>query len=237
VGDEPLLIHQATQAPVFVAQQRLQAGRALRAAHPEVNVIVADDGLQHWALHRDVNVVVFDDRGLGNGWLLPAGLLREPWPPRPPHLSQALVLRHSNPAQPNRARVPVLSGMADFTLSRTLSPQAINACGQTRHWADWGHTPVNAVAGVARPEVFFEMLRQGGLSALRPHALPDHAQASDYDAVCADHAHDCLCTDKDAVKLFDRSDIDPARVWRVPLTLSHETDWLDAVIARLPTRL
>ena len=83
VGDEPLQIHRATGAPVVVAHRRIDAGRALRQAHPEVDVIITDDGLQHWALHRDVSIVVMDDRGVGNGWLLPAGLLREPWPPCP----------------------------------------------------------------------------------------------------------------------------------------------------------
>jgi len=81
-GDEPLLIVRRTAAPVFVAAQRVQAGRALLRAHPEVDIIVADDGLQHHSLGRDLNIAVFDERGTGNGWLLPAGALREPWPRR-----------------------------------------------------------------------------------------------------------------------------------------------------------
>ncbi len=80
VGDEPLLVQRTTGAPVVVDRDRVAAARRLLAAHPEVRVIVSDDGLQHLALGRDVEICVFDDRGVGNGWLLPAGPLREPWP-------------------------------------------------------------------------------------------------------------------------------------------------------------
>lgn len=79
-GDEPLLIRQLTGAPVFVARRRSEAAQALLRAHPDTDLIVCDDGLQHYALQRDLNIAVFDERGVGNGWLLPAGPLREPWP-------------------------------------------------------------------------------------------------------------------------------------------------------------
>jgi tetraacyldisaccharide 4'-kinase len=80
VGDEPALIHRNTSAPVFVAARRIDAARLLLQKHPATQVIVCDDGLQHLALHRDVEICVFDDRGVGNGWQIPAGPLREPWP-------------------------------------------------------------------------------------------------------------------------------------------------------------
>ncbi|MGZ5194841.1 MAG: tetraacyldisaccharide 4'-kinase, partial [Ramlibacter sp.] len=79
-GDEPLLIARETGAPVFVAPRRADAARALLAAYPATRVIVGDDGLQHYAMARDVEICVFDERGIGNGWLLPAGPLREGWP-------------------------------------------------------------------------------------------------------------------------------------------------------------
>ncbi|MYM90102.1 tetraacyldisaccharide 4'-kinase, partial [Rugamonas sp. FT82W] len=78
VGDEPLLIKQRTGCPVMVGRDRAATGRALLAAHPEVNILLTDDGLQHYALQRDVEIILFDGRGAGNGWLLPAGPLREP---------------------------------------------------------------------------------------------------------------------------------------------------------------
>ncbi|MES2424874.1 MAG: tetraacyldisaccharide 4'-kinase, partial [Pseudomonadota bacterium] len=79
-GDEPLLLRRATGAPVFVAPRRADAARAALARYPQTRVIVCDDGLQHLALQRDVEICVFGDASIGNGWLLPAGPLREPWP-------------------------------------------------------------------------------------------------------------------------------------------------------------
>lgn len=77
VGDEPLLIARRARVPVVVARKRFEAGRALLAAYPEVDILITDDGLQHYALARDIEVLLFDGRGVGNGWLLPAGPLRE----------------------------------------------------------------------------------------------------------------------------------------------------------------
>lgn len=73
VGDEPLLIKKATDAPTFVCPKRVEAAEALLKAYPTVNVIISDDGLQHYSLHRDVELAVVGARGLGNGWVLPAG--------------------------------------------------------------------------------------------------------------------------------------------------------------------
>ncbi|MDB6002639.1 MAG: tetraacyldisaccharide 4-kinase, partial [Rhizobacter sp.] len=81
-GDEPLLLRLRTMAPLVVGRDRNAACAELLRLHPEVDVIVSDDGLQHHALRPDVAVIVFDDRGAGNGWLLPAGPLREPMPSR-----------------------------------------------------------------------------------------------------------------------------------------------------------
>ena len=78
VGDEPLLIKQRTGCPVMVGRNRAATGRALLAAHPDINILLTDDGLQHYALQRDIEIILFDGRGAGNGWLLPAGPLREP---------------------------------------------------------------------------------------------------------------------------------------------------------------
>lgn len=236
VGDEPLQIRRATGAPVFVAERRIEAGRALCKTHPEVDVVITDDGLQHWALHRDVSVVVMDDRGVGNGWLLPAGLLREPWPPKL-GCRPDLVL-HQRPADSPSRPCPMPEGVPRFEATRSLSPLAINALGQTQDWTLWSNTCVNAVAGVARPEVFFDMLRQGGLLKLQTHPLSDHAAAADYVTVwSACPSGPLLCTDKDAVKLFALPNIDPQRVWRVPLVLHSSSDWTDVVIEALPSRL
>jgi tetraacyldisaccharide 4'-kinase len=78
VGDEPLLIAKRTGVPVFIGRDRAAAGLALLQAHPNVNIIISDDGLQHYALGRNIEIQLSDSRGNGNGWLLPAGPLREP---------------------------------------------------------------------------------------------------------------------------------------------------------------
>ena len=80
VGDEALMIRRRCAVPVFVARQRIGAAQALLDRYPGTDILLSDDGLQHLALRRDIEVCVFDERGVGNGWLLPAGPLREPWP-------------------------------------------------------------------------------------------------------------------------------------------------------------
>jgi tetraacyldisaccharide 4'-kinase len=192
VGDEPLLLHRRAAVPVFVGRQRAQAGAALLATHPDVDVLLCDDGLQHLALARDIEIGVFDARGVGNGWLLPAGPLREPWP-RPVDL----VLTTEEPA-------PVLALPAGATLhhaKRALGQLATRADGQTVALADLKGTPLTAVAGIARPEAFFAMLRAQGLNLTQTLALPDHA---DFVAVSASLPVRTLplCTEKDAPKLW-----------------------------------
>ncbi|CAN5321443.1 hypothetical protein BH11PSE9_BH11PSE9_20010 [soil metagenome] len=89
-GDEPLLLRLRTGAPVVVGRDRAGAGRKLLRLHPKVDIIVSDDGLQHLALARDAQVLVFDERGAGNGWLLPAGPMREAMPAEVPPRSVVL---------------------------------------------------------------------------------------------------------------------------------------------------
>lgn len=183
VGDEPLLIARATGAPAFVAADRVEAARALLAAHPRCDVVVSDDGLQHAPMHRDLEICVFDDRGTGNGWLLPAGPLREPWPRR-----VDLVLRTA------RAGVP------GFEVRRRLDCVARRADGTEAPLACLAGRPVVALAGIAQPDAFFEMLRARGVQPARCIALPDH----DRFAALPPGLESCelVCTEKDAVKLW-----------------------------------
>ncbi|HSW21073.1 MAG TPA: tetraacyldisaccharide 4'-kinase [Ramlibacter sp.] len=198
VGDEPLLIARVTGAPVFVAARRIAAARALLRTYPATQVIVSDDGLQHLALARDIEVCVFDERGAGNGWLLPAGPLREPWP-RPVDL----LLRPPGD-------VPGVQG--GFWMARQLATHAVRADGTKKPLAELGATPVAALAGIARPEAFFAMLRSAGLRIAHAAPLADH---HDFDARPADipAGMPLLCTEKDAVKLWPH---DPM-AWAVPL--------------------
>lgn len=213
-GDEPLLIARATRAPVFVAPSRIEAARALLAAHPGCRVIVSDDGLQHARLRRDVEICVFDDRGPGNGWLLPAGPLREPWP-RPVDLVIGTAA----------------SGVGGFEVQRQLAPAVHRRDGTELPLAALAGRPLTALAGIGRPEAFFAMLRSRGLQLERCLALPDHAAL---DTLPADLEHrELVCTEKDAVKLWRlRPD-----AWAVPLLVELEPAFWPAFDRLLDAKL
>ncbi|MBP6850504.1 MAG: tetraacyldisaccharide 4'-kinase [Rhodoferax sp.] len=200
-GDEPLLIHRLTGAHLFVAARRIDAARALLRQHPDVDVLVCDDGLQHLQLSRDIEICVFGPGGTGNGWLLPAGPLREPWP-------RKVDLIVADGSSPDPAAWPV---------RRTLAAHARRADGQQLPLRTLGNmpgAPVWAVAAIARPDAFFAMLRDAGLSLAGTTALPDHA-AFDAAPWSRPDAHTLVCTEKDAMKLWlHRPD-----AWAVPLVL------------------
>ena len=211
VGDEPLLIRQKTGVPVWVAAMRAEAGRGLLQAHPDVNVLVCDDGLQHWALARDLEVCVMDERGVGNGWLLPAGPLREPWP------RLVDLLLHTGPND--------LPG--GFLAQRQLAPMAHDAQGRSLALTSLIGQPVDAVAGLARPEAFFAMLRAAGLQLQQTTALPDHFDYADGSPNPSDRL--LLCTEKDAAKLW----LHQPEALAVPLVLTPEAAFWQALDQRL----
>lgn len=219
VGDEPALIQRSTAAPVFVAARRFEAATALLARYPATQLIVCDDGLQHLSLHRDLEICVFDDRGTGNGFLLPAGPLREPWP-------RAVDLVLHTGAHP---------AFAGFTAERGLAPYALRADGRQMALtalAQTGTLPLLALAAIAKPEAFFAMLRAQGLPLARTLALPDHYdfdswQPNEYEG------YTLICTEKDAVKLWHKH----AAAWAVPLLFKPEPDFLNALDNRLSALL
>ena len=201
-GDEPLLIAQSTGVPLFVAAHRPAALAALCAAHPQVDIVISDDGLQHWALPRDIEIVVWDGRGLGNGYLLPAGMLREPWPRRPwhPYTGKTQLLQLYSGADtldflPAEGSWRVVRRLADFALRADGSQVSLHSLA-TQTW--------QAVAGIAQPEVFFADLRARGFNLARTVALPDHADIAAWwqGLGAADQQAAWLCTQKDAVKLW-----------------------------------
>ncbi|MGC3986961.1 MAG: tetraacyldisaccharide 4'-kinase [Pseudorhodoferax sp.] len=212
VGDEPALIRRHCGVPVFVAARRAEAGLALLARHPGTDLLLCDDGLQHLALARDLEVCVFDDRGVGNGWLLPAGPLREPWP------RAADLVLHSGER-------PAFAG---FRARRALAAQAQRADGQRLALADLADTPVLALAGIARPERFFAMLRAAGLRRMQELPLADHQDFEGWRPP-ADAPAIWLCTEKDAVKLWPRH----PGAWAVPLQVELDAGAWQALDARL----
>lgn len=213
VGDEPLLIKRKTGAPVFVAAKRVQAARALLSAYPATQLLVCDDGLQHYALGRDIEVVVFDNRGVGNGWLLPAGPLREPWPSRP-HRKTDLVIHTGD--------TPAFEG---FTSSKQLADFALTADGHHVALSSLLGQPLVAVAAIANPCVFFAMLEARGLSLRQTISLPDHYDYASYKLPVEADAT-VLCTEKDAVKLFAQPAMASVRLLAVPLQFLPESAFL-----------
>lgn len=226
-GDEPLLIKRKTGAPVFVAAKRIQAARALLAAYPATQLLVCDDGLQHHALGRDIEVAAFDNRGVGNGWLLPAGPLREPWPARL-NRSSALVIHTGDR--------PSFEG---FTSSRKLADHAVAADGQHVALSSLRGQSLTAVAAIANPAVFFAMLGSRGLTLRQTISLPDHYDFASY-KLPAEAGDTVLCTEKDAVKLFALPAMASVRLLAVPLQFLPEPAFLaalDVLLAPLLSQL
>jgi tetraacyldisaccharide 4'-kinase len=231
-GDEPLLIARRTGVPVWIGQDRAAAARALLHARPQVDVIVCDDGLQHLALGRDLELIVFDDRGAGNGHLLPAGPLREPIdaPSTAPHrwvLYNAAAPSTLLPGAVARRSLAPPQPLADWRAG-TAAPAA--------DWVAWQDRPAWALAGIGAPERFFADLRRAGVPLPAAHTLPlpDHADFATLPWPAT--VRDLLVTEKDAVKL------DPARlaaerpatrVWVVPLRYALPATLVDEVLQAL----
>lgn len=219
VGDEPALIQRTTAAPVFVAARRFDAARSLLAHYPQTQVIVSDDGLQHLGLHRDLEICVFDDRGAGNGFLMPAGPLREPWP----RAIDLVLHTGSHPA------------FAGFTAQRILARYALRADGSQVALTDLAQAatkPLLAMAAIARPENFFAMLRAQGLRLERTVALPDHYDFSSY--IPNEYKnYTVICTEKDAIKLWHKQ----PNALAIPLVFTPEPAFMERLDARLDVLL
>lgn len=186
VGDEALLMAQRALCPVWIGRDRAAAGRALLAAHPECDVLLSDDGLQHYRLRRDAEIAVVDGaRRFGNGFLLPAGPLRE-LPSRLKRVDAVVV--NGGEAAHNEYRMQ-LEGAA----FHNLRDPAL-----TRRADDFRGMKLHAAAGIGHPQRFFAHLEALGLRA-QAHAFPDHYRyaPADLDFAGADAI---LMTEKDAVK-------------------------------------
>jgi tetraacyldisaccharide 4'-kinase len=186
VGDEPLLMAQRALCPVWIGRDRPAAGLALLQAHPECDIILSDDGLQHYRLHRDAEIVVIDGaRRFGNGLLLPAGPLREP----------VSRLRRADALVVNGGQVS--DGEFAMSLSGSLFYNLLNP-GTTLNASEFAGQRLHAIAGIGHPQRFFSHLEHLGLTA-QHHAFPDHHHYSTAD-IAFDDADAILMTEKDAVK-------------------------------------
>ena len=184
VGDEPILLSRRSGCPVWVGAGRVQVAARLRAAHEDVNVLVLDDGLQHYAMRRDVEIAVVDARGFGNGFLLPAGPLREP---RSRLRGVDAVVSHASPV---KGFGMTLQGDLVHRMTDARERQPLKAFAGQR---------VHAVAGIGDPNRFFLHLGKAGLKVV-PHPFPDHHPFTARDLEFGDDAP-VLLTEKDAVKL------------------------------------
>jgi tetraacyldisaccharide 4'-kinase len=185
-GDEPVLMAQRKLCPVWIGRDRAAAGLALLQAHPECDVLLSDDGLQHYRLQRDFEIAVVDGvRRFGNGLLLPAGPLREP----PARLDSVdAVVIHGGKAADGEFAMQ-LHGKVFYNL---LNPET------TAQVADFHGMRLHAVAGIGHPQRFFDHLHHLGLE-VQPHPFPDHHRYRPEDLQFAD-ADAILMTEKDAVK-------------------------------------
>ena len=222
-GDEPVLIARRSRVPVYVSPDRPAAARALLDAHPEVNVLVSDDGLQHYALARDVELAVVDgERRFGNGLLLPAGPLREPVS-RLAEVDAAIVNGGWSDTVAAPRQFAMQLGRERFfamAANQELSPEEFALATRGRS--------VVAIAGIGHPQRFFEHVAMLGVLA-RPIGFADHHayQAQDLKLPGAEVI---VMTEKDAVKCAAFAD---ARMWymRVDAILPPEFD--DFLLTRI----
>jgi tetraacyldisaccharide 4'-kinase len=203
-GDEPVLLARRAGCPVCVAAKRLDAARELVANGCQL--ILCDDGLQHLALRRDLEIAVVDAaRGLGNGWMLPAGPLREP----------ASRIGKAGLVVLNGIQSPQLDASPERTVRMVLEPEMVQALSGERQLRldDLRASPVHAYAAIGNPERFFAMLRARGIE-VTAHPFADHHPYVAGDFATGDE-YPILMTEKDAVKCTRIAD---GRMWYVPVS-------------------
>lgn len=213
-GDEPSLMRQRTGVPVAVGRRRPEAAFLLCRAGADV--IVSDDGLQHYRLERDVEVCVVDGtRRLGNGLMLPCGPLREP---------------SSRLRQVDFVVVNGGVAAADEIPMHLTGGQARNLCNPAKavDLRNFATHPVHAVAGIGRPRRFFDSLSAHGLQLIE-HAYPDHHAYVAADVSFGDGLP-ILMTEKDAVKCVGFA---TPEMWCVPVEASVPMSFLDALVDRV----
>ena len=220
-GDEPVLLARESGCPVAVGRNRPAAARALLAAHPECDVIVSDDGMQHYRLARTVEIAVVDEQTLGNCWPLPSGPLREPLV----RLAEVdLILAHGELSPHLRTRsVPVASMRLVGERFRSLA-RPDEWCGAEA----FGGKKVHALAGIGQPQRFFDQLTAMGLDVI-PHPFPDHYRyrAADFESASGET---WLMTSKDAVKCASFA---PPDAWELPVRAVIDAGAITPVLEKL----
>lgn len=218
-GDEPVLLARRAGCPVWVGRDRVAAARALLEAGPDCDVVLCDDGLQHYRLRRDMEIAVVDaERRFGNGHLLPAGPLREPVS----RLDKAdAVVWNGGDAGTASGRNFAMRLVGD-TFWNLLNPEATAGPGAFRGLR------IHAVSGIGNPRRYFAHLRELGLEGVA-HAYPDHHPYRTQDLDFPD-AEAVLMTEKDAVKCAAFAN---ERMWALAVEAEVDPGLGDAVLRKL----
>jgi tetraacyldisaccharide 4'-kinase len=230
VGDEAVLMARRSGCPVVVHPNRVRAAQDLSVLGADV--VISDDGLQHYRLARQYEIAVIDGtRGFGNRQLLPAGPLREPIS-RLASVDRAIlnksVMRSDKAVSDLPEGLPVTEFYLKGAIARSLDDS------EEAPLARFAGKQVHAVAAIGNPGRFFMFLESHGMQVIE-HAFPDHAQLTEID-LRYDDGLDVLMTEKDAVKC---SDIAVERCWYVPVEVEVEQpqDWLDDLCAKLSMKM
>ena len=223
IGDEPLLIASRARCPVVVSQDRVAAAKELLKIYPEVNIIISDDGLQYYQLERDIEIILFDDRGIGNGWLLPAGPLRES------------VRRRRDFTVVNSITIPnfIAFPFSDMQIIGNQAKQ-LSYPNKTIPLDRLGNSDsrIVAAAGIGNPQRFFSMLINAGLQ-FEELTLPDHYNFLDNPFITLE-VEIILITEKDAVKCRQIDSIrDDARIWFVPVFAQIDKNFSYQILEKL----
>ena len=208
VGDEPILLARRGGCPVWVGADRVQVAAVLRREEPKVDVLILDDGLQHYRLRRDLEIAVVDARGFGNGFLLPAGPLREP-----------------------RWRLKTVDRVVENGKTMHLEGDIVHRMSDARDRQPlkyFAGQKVHAVAGIGDPSRFFLHLGKAGIKIV-PHPFPDHHPFKPADLEFGDDAP-VLMTEKDAVKLRSAP---RANWWVLPVAATLDPAFGSWLLGRL----
>lgn len=214
VGDEPAMIVTRTQVPMIIGRKRVDAAKALLESH-DVDVIISDDGLQHYALHRDIELLILDgDRRLGNGHLLPRGPLREGmW--RQKEVDFTIV---------NGERCQEGEFLMELTPAEWHSVKPHNRAAFSLD------SDAVAIAGIGHPLRFFNTLKRMGIDTGKQHAFDDHQAFQLEDILAVAGEHQVLMTEKDAVKCREFA---KENWWYLPVDAKIDTRFEQQLIAQL----
>ncbi|MBD3671144.1 MAG: tetraacyldisaccharide 4'-kinase [Gammaproteobacteria bacterium] len=219
VGDEPVLIARRTECPMAVGPDRVEDIHALKQ-FTDCDVIISDDGMQHYRMRRDMEIVVIDGtRRFGNGYCLPAGPLREPVS----RLRRVdFVVNNSGVVEEGEIAMDMAGGVI----------KRLDGAGDFESLTEWKGKQVHALCGIGNPHRFFDVLRKNGLDVIA-HSFPDHHRFSRED-ISFDDALPVIMTEKDAVKCARYAN---ERHWYYPVDAVLDDGFAEQVITRLKEKI